>query len=327
MIISASSAVEILKRGGLVAVPTETVYGLAADALNPSAIARIFEVKNRPADNPLICHFFGISHVREYVREISLNTEKLMRHFSPGPISLMLDLPADSPLKFATCGSPQVIVRIPDHAVTLEIIRLLRNPVAAPSANTSSRVSPTSAQMVERDLGNKIDGIVDGGKSEVGLESTIVDARSENEIFILRPGKIGKEEIHHVLPDVTITSPRASSNPVPGGRYRHYAPRTPVWEIPSIRIILQEENAAVLLTDEQMEGIPPGEREIFLEQKNHFILLGSLGNLNDLARNFYESLSRVDQLPVAKAFLLKIHWGESSLDKALKNRTEKILSH
>src|SRR6476660_2114078 len=113
MKISAEEAVAFLKEGKVVAVPTETVYGLAADALNPSAIAKIFEIKNRPADNPLICHFNSLSQVKKYVTEIPAATATLMQHFSPGPISFMVDLPEDSPLKFATCGSAQVIARIP----------------------------------------------------------------------------------------------------------------------------------------------------------------------------------------------------------------------
>ena len=123
MIISPAQAVTLLQAGEVVAVPTETVYGLAADALNPVAVSKIFEVKKRPADNPLICHFHSINQLEQYVNIITPTVEKLMQQFTPGPVSFMLDLPEHSPLRFATCGSSQVIARIPDLTLLLEIIR------------------------------------------------------------------------------------------------------------------------------------------------------------------------------------------------------------
>src|SRR5262249_53772335 len=151
-----------------------------------------------------------------------------LKKFSPGPISYMLHLPEDSPLKFATCGSSQVIARIPDHPVLLEIIEQLDRPVAAPSANTSGKVSPTSARMVEDDLGREIH-VVDGGQSKIGIESTIVDARNEEEIFILRQGAIGENEIKSILPSAKFFFETAEEQQVtPGSKYRHYSPDTPV---------------------------------------------------------------------------------------------------
>jgi L-threonylcarbamoyladenylate synthase len=327
MIISLDQAVSFLKEGKVVAVPTETVYGLAADALNPEAIAKVFEIKNRPADNPLICHFNNMDQIKKFVKEIPATTEKLMSHFSPGPISFMLDLPEDSPLKFATCGSKQVIVRIPDHPLLLKIIEQLNSPVAAPSANTSGRVSPTSAIMVENDLGNKLDGIVDGSECEVGIESTIIDARNSNEIVILRQGVIGKKEIQSILPLINIRNVQPlESGVTPGAKYRHYAPDTPIFLVENFTSTLHEGRIALLLVREQLDNLNATEIEQFQQHENHFLILGSTKNLSDLARNFYSKLSSLDQLNISKAYFLKTDFGNSSLGKALQTRIDKIVS-
>jgi L-threonylcarbamoyladenylate synthase len=328
MIIGTERAIQLLKEGNVVAVPTETVYGLAADALNPEAIAKVFEIKNRPADNPLICHFYSLEQIRDSVKEIPSATEKLITHFTPGPISFMLDLPEDSPLKFATCGSEQVIVRIPDHPILLDIIKELNCPIAAPSANTSGKVSPTSALMVENDLGNKVDGIVDGGECKVGIESTIVDARSVNEIVILRHGVIGEMEIQSLLPKAKIRDVNGFERGVtPGSKYRHYAPNIQIFPVGSFTGIAHERRTALLLLQEEFDAINPTTRDKFLQHQNHFIVLGSIKNLSDLARNFYSTLASLDHLGISKAFFLKTDFGNSSLGKALQTRIEKIISH
>lgn len=327
MKISGEDAVALLKDGKVVAVPTETVYGLAADALNPSAIAKIFEIKNRPADNPLICHFNSVAQVQKFVTEIPVTTSTLMHHFSPGPISFMLDLPDDSLLKFATCGSAQVIARMPDHPVLLDIIKTLDRPVAAPSANTSGRLSPTSAEMVEEDLGEKIAGVVEGGISTIGIESTIVDARNEREIFILRPGAVGETEIQKIFPHAKIISGRISGEqPTPGAKYRHYAPRTPVFIAESFEKLDADENIAVLMTEEQLHSLPDELKKKISSPKICLIILGSTNNLNELAKNFYRNLATLDHIDISKAFILKNDWDASSLGKALKDRVEKIIS-
>ena len=326
MIITAAEATRSLRSGEVIAVPTETVYGLAADALNPSAIAKIFEVKNRPADNPLICHFHSMQQVLDFVTKIPAATSTLMEHFSPGPISFMLDLPENSPLKFAACGSAQVIARIPDHPLFLEIIKNLGRPVAAPSANTSGRVSPTSAEMVEKDLGEKIKGIVDGGTSRIGIESTIVDARSENEIFILRPGAIGEKEIQKNFPGTKIISQKISDQQTtPGTKYRHYAPATPIFQIENMESINNETDVVLLVTQEQFEQTSSDMKEKFGRQKIWLLPLGSMNDLNSLARNFYQNLAALDRLNVKKSFMLKTDWGDSSLGKALHDRLSRII--
>ncbi|MBX7109781.1 MAG: threonylcarbamoyl-AMP synthase [Chitinophagales bacterium] len=326
MIISAEDAVKLLLQGEAVAVPTETVYGLAAIATNPEAVAKIFEIKNRPADNPLICHFHSIEEVYSFVAAIPVNTLLLMHRFSPGPLSFMLDLPDDSPLLFATAGNRQVIARIPGHPVFLSIIAQINVPLAAPSANTSGTISPTAAAMVAADLGAKIAGIVDGGDSAVGLESTIVDARSHNEVIILRPGIIGEAEIRSVLPDVTIST-QTDKTPaaIPGTKYRHYAPATPVFRLQNLDEINNHPGSAVFLVLEDMQRIARSIFPVLTAKNIHLLSLGSLADLRSMARNFYQVISSVDQLHLAKAYFLIPDFGDSSLGKALQNRLDKIL--
>lgn len=326
MKLSVEQAVALLLEGNVVAVPTETVYGLAAIATMPLAIAQVFEIKNRPAVNPLICHFYSIEQIEPYVEQIPEPTRKLMEQFTPGPVSFMLDLPEDSPLKFATCGRDQVIVRIPNHPLFLSIIKKADQPVAAPSANTSGKISPTSAHMVEEDLGSKIAGVVDGGGSDVGLESTILDARSEKEIFILRPGIIGEKEIHKILPQAQIIYIHSTDEAtVPGAKYRHYAPGIRVFLIDSIPEIRGEQQVALMMVKEEFEKMDKGLLSDLSARNVHLLSLGSLKYLNELAKNFYKTLATLNHLPISKAFFLKTDFGDTSLGKALQNRLERIV--
>ncbi|MEP7127944.1 MAG: L-threonylcarbamoyladenylate synthase, partial [Chitinophagales bacterium] len=278
-------------------------------------------------DNPLICHFYDIDQIKSFATSIPENTLRLLQHFSPGPLSVMLDLPQDSPLLFATCGNLQMIARIPDHPLFLSIIKKLNAPVAAPSANTSGRISTTTAAMVEKDLGDKISGIVDGGATAVGIESTIVDARTMDEVIVLRPGLIGEKEIKSVLPDVKVVFDQEDSGKnIPGAKYPHYAPKTPVKVLTSVDDIIHHPDSAIFLTSEAMQTIP---RSIFpkLTSKNiHLLQIGTLMDLNSMAKNFYQILSSVDQLELSQAYFLMTHFGDSSLGKALQNRLQKIVT-
>lgn len=325
MLISTDQAADLLLKGEVIAVPTETVYGLAAIATNPEAIAKIFDIKKRPADNPLICHFYDIEQIRAYVTTMPAHTLDLLHQFAPGPISFMLDLNETSPLRFATCGSQQVIARIPNHSLFLSIIKKCGLPVAAPSANTSGRVSPTSAEMVEADLGTKISGIVDGGLCTIGIESTIVDARATKSIQILRPGFIAANEIRKVLPHIEIISSSLKNEFItPGSKYRHYAPRTPVAIINLIDEVLTSSDCALFLTLEALQSIPRNHLKSFTEQRIELISIGSLSSIDNIARSFYRLISSVDQLHVKKAFFLATDFGGTSLGRALQNRIDKI---
>ena len=219
---------EIIQKGGLVAIPTETVYGLGANGLNPNAVAKIFEAKGRPQDNPLILHVSETKEIENFCHSIPEAAYRLAEKFWPGPLTMVL--PArDSVPKCTTSGLPTVAVRCPDNAVTREIIRLSGCPIAAPSANISGKPSTTTAEHVMHDHNGKIDAVVDGGPCRVGLESTIVDL-TEDRPRLLRPGGITPEQLTEVLGDlvvdkaVTAQIDKDAVVKAPGMKYRHYAP-------------------------------------------------------------------------------------------------------
>ena len=223
-----ATAAEIIKSGGLVAIPTETVYGLGANGLNPDAVAKIFEAKGRPQDNPLILHVADAVEIEKFCHSIPESAYKLAEKFWPGPLTMVL--PArDSVPKCTTAGLPTVAVRCPDNAVTREIIRLSGCPIAAPSANISGKPSTTTAEHVMHDHNGKIEAVVDGGPCRVGLESTIVDL-TEDRPRLLRPGGITPEQLLEVLGDlvvdkaVTAQIDKDAVVKAPGMKYRHYAP-------------------------------------------------------------------------------------------------------
>lgn len=236
-----AEAARVVARGGLVAFPTETVYGLGADALNPQAVEAIFAAKGRPADNPLIVHVAHLDQLVELVEVVPAAVEVLAKHFWPGPLTLILPRRPVVP-DVVTAGLDTVAVRIPDHPVALALIRTSGRPIAAPSANRSGRPSPTEAKHVLEDLDGRIDVIVDGGPCDIGVESTVLDLTAEQPI-ILRPGAVTAQQLEPFLGPVA-TDPAVDGGaekgiggeagvhvdgPVrsPGMKYRHYAPQTP----------------------------------------------------------------------------------------------------
>jgi len=222
-------AAEVLRRGGLVAFPTETVYGLGANALNAEAVRRIFEAKDRPANNPVIVHVAEVEQARQLVADWPLAAERLAGRFWPGPLTLVLprrDIIPD----MVTAGGPTVAVRMPAHPVALALIRAAGVPVAAPSANRSTQLSPTLAEHVLHGLQGRIDLVLDGGPTSGGLESTVLDLTSPSP-RVLRPGLVSRTELEAILGPVVgpVVAPDvAASLPSPGMLPRHYAPRTPV---------------------------------------------------------------------------------------------------
>ncbi len=220
-------AAELLRAGKLVALPTETVYGLGADAANPDAVRQIFAAKGRPADHPLIVHLADAAQITDWAREIPKEAIALARAFWPGPLTLILKKEADV-CDLVTGGQDTVGLRVPDHPVALALLRAFGGGVAAPSANRFGRISPTTAQHVQEELGESVAMILDGGGCEVGIESTILDL-SRGEPVILRPGMIGRAAIAAVIGRQPRLRHEAEAAPrVSGALAAHYAPRTPM---------------------------------------------------------------------------------------------------
>lgn len=221
-------AASILQSGGLVAFPTETVYGLGANALDAEAVGRIFEAKQRPSWDPVIVHISDLEMLKRVAASVPAHAESLRRIFWPGPLTLLLPKHADIPLS-VTAGRQLVGARMPAHAVATELIRLAGIPIAAPSANAFGRISPTLAEHVLQDLDGRIDAVLDSGETTLGLESTVVDP-GQTPVVVYRPGVITVEQLRAVCgeAELYVGSPDSSSKeslPSPGVGLRHYAPR------------------------------------------------------------------------------------------------------
>jgi L-threonylcarbamoyladenylate synthase len=222
-------AAQILRAGGLVAFPTETVYGLGADAASEKAVARLYAVKGRPAEHPVILHFSSPASAFSWAREVPEAAKKLAAHYWPGPLTLILKRSALAK-DFVTGGQDTVGLRVPSHPVAQQLLKEFAGAIAAPSANRFGRVSPTTPAHVHEDLGKDVDLVLEGGPSDVGIESTIIDLSGTTPV-LLRPGRISKQELESLIG--TIGDKAASSPRHSGGLERHYAPRTPARLVPT----------------------------------------------------------------------------------------------
>lgn len=219
-------AADVIRRGGLVAFPTETVYGLGGNGLDPDAVKAIFKAKGRPADNPLILHVSDLSQV-ENIAFITSLAEKLMKVFWPGPLTLVMEAKDNVP-GVVTGGLGTVAVRMPLSNVARLLVRYSGVPVAGPSANRSGRPSPTDAKAVMQDLGDSIDIVLDAGATNIGLESTVLDVTGDR-AYLLRPGGLELEQISRVAGNVKVDITDEKKKMSPGSRYRHYAPEVPLF--------------------------------------------------------------------------------------------------
>lgn len=223
-------AVQLLRRGGIVAFPTETVYGLGADARNLDAVQRVFHVKGRPPTNPVIVHVADVDVAKRFAADWPHVASSLAQRFWPGPLTLVLPK-VDAIVPAVTAGKKTVGLRAPDHPLTLELLRRFGGPLIGPSANRSSRISPTTAQHVQDELGTAVDLILDGGPCRIGIESTVLDLTGDRPM-ILRPGAISREQIEQVAGPVDIFSgsvDRGTAAPSPGLHAVHYSPITPTY--------------------------------------------------------------------------------------------------
>lgn len=296
-------AANIIKSGGLVAVPTETVYGLGANGLDPEAVAKIFIAKGRPGDNPLILHVTGPEEMPRFCHHIPQSAYRLAQRFWPGPLTLVL--PArDAVPRQTTGGLSTVAIRCPATAVTREIIRLAGVPLAAPSANLSGKPSTTTAAHVLHDHDGRIDAIVDGGPCQVGVESTIVDLTEERP-RLLRPGGVTPEELLEVLGDLVVD--RAVTAQIdcdavvkaPGMKYRHYAPQEPVFIVSGSR-----EKAARYIR----EHFEPGDRVLCFEEELPLyegccpLAYGREEDVNTLSAGLFAALRILDDPAVRRVY-------------------------
>lgn len=303
-------AVTVLRRGGLVAFPTETVYGLGADARNPEAVARIFSAKGRPADHPLIVHLANASQLTEWAQDIPRAAWQLAEAFWPGPLTLVLPR-APGVLDSVTGGLDTVAVRVPDHPLALALLDTFAGGVAAPSANRYGCVSPTSAEHVREELGDAVDLILDGGPCSVGIESTIVDL-SSTRVRILRPGAITERAVRRVL-----GAPVASLGVVgvrcPGRKPSHYAPRAHV-------VLASHAQAAHEVEKWQASGHRAGllasRRPTALSENVTWLNL--TGDVREQARQLYQRLRDADQLGLK--VLVAVMPTDVGLGRALRDR-------
>jgi L-threonylcarbamoyladenylate synthase len=306
-----SKASKLLAQGELVAIPTETVYGLAANALDPAAITKIYEVKNRPTFNPLIVHIASINEVPKYVCEFPDEAKQLAESFWPGSLSILMpksDLVPD----LVTAGSSKVVLRVPNHSLTLELLASLDFPLAAPSANVSNTVSPTTAQHVESSLGNKIGYILDGGLCTVGIESTIVKI-NEGKVVILREGGISREEIERKT-GLRVSEAERGTSITPGQLTRHYSTKKPLYIVENIeRYLVQHPKlrASVLLyKSNQLDA------EIHLLSKRY--------DFTEIANNLFKAMREADQTSSECILVEPIR--EVGLGRAIADRLKRAAS-
>ena len=263
------AAARIIKNGGLVAFPTETVYGLGANGLNRKAVKKIFEAKGRPQDNPLILHVSNMSEAKELVYKIPSKAKELIKSFWPGPLTIVLKKSKKVPDR-VTAGLDSVAVRMPKNNIALELIKESGCPLAAPSANLSGKPSPTRAIHVADDLDGKIGAIIDGGEVDIGLESTVVDL-TEKIPKILRPGKITRREIEKIVGETKLKKSSADKPRSPGMKHRHYSPEAKV-------IIIKN-----------------GEGEIFDKYPHKKIKILEYKNETSMAKNLFKDFREADK--------------------------------
>lgn len=320
-------AAEIIYNGGLVAFPTETVYGLGANALDDKAVEKIFNAKGRPQDNPLIVHVAS-KKIDYLVKDIPELAQKLINKFWPGPLTIILNkkdiIPSKTSANLDTIG-----IRMPNNEIALKLIELSKCPIAAPSANISGRPSPTEVNRCIEDLSGKVDYIIGGTRSSVGVESTILDC-TVNPPLILRPGGITLEMLKKVCGDIEIDKaiqgkPDKNLKPkAPGMKYRHYAPKA------KLKIIKGNKQKTIEIINEIVQNYIENQKEVAIlstdELYNNFnygkvISLGSEKNLEDVARNLFEALRKCDDLNVD--IILCQAFDEKGVGLAIMNRLNK----
>jgi L-threonylcarbamoyladenylate synthase len=288
--IDIQTAVAYLKQDQVIGMPTETVYGLAGNALSVKAVTKIFEVKNRPTFDPLIVHTAGIEHLQLYVRELPEKARLLAERFMPGPLTLLLPK-ADVIPDLVTSGLDSVAIRIPEHPLALALLKELPFPLAAPSANPFGYISPTNASHVNQQLGTLIPYILDGGASSIGIESTIVGFE-EDKVIVYRKGGLAIEQIEAVIGQVFVNEHSSSNPQAPGMLKSHYAPRKLFVLVDSLAEIPENQNIAFLGFDKYLPFLP----------KQNQLLLSEKGDLAEAAQHLFAYLRQLDDMDVSQIY-------------------------
>lgn len=322
-----NEAAKALQQGKLVAFPTETVYGLGADALNSDAVKSIYIAKGRPSDNPLIVHISDIEMLKPLVAKIKPDVVKLVSAYWPGPLTVVLQKSEIVP-DVTTGGLDTVAIRMPDHPIALELIRKANIPIAAPSANRSGRPSPTLAEHVAEDLDGRISYIIDGGPCRVGIESTVVDMTGDT-ATILRPGGITPSMIEKVLGKVELDKSLMDKKNVeipksPGMKYRHYSPKADVFVVTGFHEDVANWTKNKIIQDKNM-----GKKSVVLAAKEHIeqfglnnaISYGSVKDASEVAANIFSLFRKCDQDGVDKIYVEAI--SKEGIGLAVMNRIEK----
>jgi L-threonylcarbamoyladenylate synthase len=314
-------AAVLLNKDEIIAFPTETVYGLGANAYSEVAVSKIFKAKGRPSDNPLIVHISHLNQLSKLVKELPPLAEKLISQFWPGPLTLVLPK-GEGIADKVTAGLKTVAVRMPDHPVALAIINAANVPIAAPSANVSGKPSPTTAAHVLEDLNGKIAGIVDGGATGVGVESTVLDCTTEIPM-ILRPGGVTREQLEEVIGFVAVDPALEEDGQAPkspGLKYKHYAPRAKLFLVQGNLEFLQKQ-----IDQANGEGKRVGvltTEENFSAYHSALVLpCGTKHNLRTIAQHLYEVLREFDQHDLD--IIYSEVFPEEGVGKAIMNRLTK----
>lgn len=301
------AASTFLAQGLPVGMPTETVYGLAANALDENAVLRIFEVKNRPHFDPLIVHTYAKGEISKYVVNIPPMAEKLIDAFMPGPVTVLLRKSSLIP-DLVTSGLDNVAIRIPNHPVALALLQQLPFPLAAPSANPFGYISPTTAQHVYDQLQGKIPYILDGGATNIGVESTIVGFDDDSPV-VYRLGGLAIEEIESVIGPVRVQLNESSNPQSPGMLKSHYAPRKPLTMYNALQPV--NNNTGIIAFDSYITGI---------DEMNQ-ILLSPSGDLNEAAKNLFAAMRRLDASDVTE--IVAVKFPDTGLGRAINDRLKR----
>jgi len=323
-----AQAADVLIRGGLVAFPTETVYGLGANGLDSAAVARIFSAKGRPADNPLILHIAEIRDVKELARHVPANAKKLMNKYWPGPLTLVLERTQAVP-DAVSCGLNTVAIRLPESLVARGLIRMAGVPVAAPSANTSGRPSPTTAQDVLVDLNGKINMVLDAGPCDIGVESTVVDCTTPVPT-LLRPGGVTLEMLRATLGEIEVAPALGDAEDAvrsPGMKYTHYAPAAQMilveGEYPAAAAVIGDQIAKAQAEGKRVGAVVSAETK--LPPGVVAAVYGSRNNPEEIAANLYNALRVFDGEAVDVILAESIP--ETGLGLAVMNRLRKAAGY